>query len=304
VDGLRVQKNSPVQISHLSWIRILSTALRIKNHKGVDDPEQAWMLGELVRYLEHPASGVLQMGDMGTNWTQVRDGARAGTLNRRSSGLAEIAEKIDELHTYAALMLSSEIGENVEVVLSKAMHDRAARVDSFGRAIVDGAQVDGTLRIPHTAGDIRTSVDLRAQQISASIEVKAPEDKGNRGRIGWLVSQLSSSKDDLVIESYARNARVPILASLADVRADRSVLLAPDRSEANRFVLIKRVPMPQGRKSTARKPGFVEGFMDLVAEFYEDVVQSVTPWQPPAPKRKQVEAEPDDQPEPPAWPGY
>ena len=30
VDGLQVQKNSPVQVSHLSWIRILATALRLK----------------------------------------------------------------------------------------------------------------------------------------------------------------------------------------------------------------------------------------------------------------------------------
>lgn len=111
VEGLHVQKNSPVQVSHLSWVRILSTALRLKNHKGVDDPEQAWILGELIRYLEHPASGVLQMADMGSKWAAVRDGARSGTLNRRSEGLSEIAGKIDELHTFAALMLSSEIGE-------------------------------------------------------------------------------------------------------------------------------------------------------------------------------------------------
>ena len=55
VHGLRVQKNSPVSVSHLSWVRILATALRLKNHTGVSDPEQAWILGELVRYLQHKA---------------------------------------------------------------------------------------------------------------------------------------------------------------------------------------------------------------------------------------------------------
>ena len=38
-DGLRVRSNSPVQISHLSWSAIVSAALRIKQHRGVSDPE-------------------------------------------------------------------------------------------------------------------------------------------------------------------------------------------------------------------------------------------------------------------------
>lgn len=293
VQGLRVQKNSPVQVSHLSWVRILSTALRLKNHKGVDDPEQAWILGELVRYLEHHASGVMQMADMGSDWTTIRDGARAGTLNKRTDGLKEVAAKIDEMFTFASLVLSSEIGEDVDVVLSKAMKDHATRLDTFTRAMIDGEPVEGTLRIPHTAGDIKTSIDLRAQQMTASITVKAPEDKGARGRIGWILGQLGESDDDVVIESYARNARVPIAASVGDAREDRGVLLADDRTEAYRFVLMKRVPMPHGRKSSARKAGFVDGYMSMFADFYENVVQGVTPWQPPAPKRKPIETAPE-----------
>lgn len=42
------------------------TALMLK-HKGVDDPEQAFLLAELIRYLEHPASGALSFEDMGSN---------------------------------------------------------------------------------------------------------------------------------------------------------------------------------------------------------------------------------------------
>ncbi len=293
VQGLRVQKNSPVQVSHLSWVRILSTALRLKNHKGVDDPEQAWILGELVRYLEHHASGVMQMADMGSKWAVIRDGARAGTLNKRTDGLTEIAAKIDEMFTFAGLILSSEIGEDVNVVLSRSVRDHATRLDTFTRAMVDGEPVEGTLRIPHTAGDIKTSIDLRAQQMTASVAVKAPEDKGARERVGWILGQLGDSDDDVVIESYARNARVPIAALLSDVRENRGLLLAGDRSEAHRFVLMKRVPMPHGRTSSARKAGLVDGYMGLVADFYENVVQGLTPWQPPAPKRVQIDVEPE-----------
>lgn len=49
--------------------------------------------------------------------------------------------------------------------------------------------------------------------------------------------------------------------------------------------------MRPGRKTTGRTKGFVDGYMGLVADFYEDVVQHLTSWQQPAPKRKQTEAE-------------
>ena len=298
VKGLRVQKNSPVQISHLSWVRILATALRLKNHTGVEDPEQAWILDELVRYLQHDASGVLPLADMGPNWTSIRDGARAGTLNRRTEGLREVARRIDEMHTFAAITLSTEIGGDVEVVLPRSMRDSSVRIDAYVKAMIDGEPVVGRLRIPNTAGDIATEIDLRSQQLTAGVDIKAPEDKGARGRVGWIASQLSDADPRVIVESYAKNARVPISASLSSVLDDRAILLSGDRAPANRFVVKRRVPMPHGRKSTARKPGFVDGYMSLVSDFYEEVVQDLTAWQRPAPKRKASAAEQFGDPEP------
>lgn len=296
VRGLRVQKNSPVQVTHLSWVRILATSLRLKNHTGVDDPEQAWILDELVRYLQHEASGVLPLADMGAAWTTIRDFGRAGTLNRRTEGLREVVRKIDEMHEFAALTLSTEIGDDVDVVVPRALKDRSMRLDAYVKALAEGEPVTGRLRIPNTAGDVVTEIDLRAQQLVASVEVRAPEDKGARGRIGWLVGQLAGADGNVVIEAYAKNARVPVTTSLESVRANRAVLMGEGRVEAHRFVIKRRVAMPHGRKSTARKPGFVDGYMALLATFYEGVVQNLTPWQPPAPRRV---AQPDPvEPEP------
>ncbi|MCH7670124.1 MAG: hypothetical protein IIC71_13140, partial [Acidobacteria bacterium] len=172
IQGLHVKRSARVQVSHLSWVRILTTALKLKNHKGVDDPEQAWILGELVRYLQHPASGVLELVDMGSNWTAVRDGSRAGTLKRQSDGTVEIAKKLDGLHVYAALMLSSEVGENVEVVLPKSLRAQNKRIATFTTALISGEAIEGTLRIPHTASDIKTAIDLKAQLITISVDLK------------------------------------------------------------------------------------------------------------------------------------
>lgn len=51
-----------------------------------------------------------------------------------------------------------------------------------------------------------------------------------------------------------------------------------------------------GRKTGIRSPGFITTVLNLINTFYDDVVQDITPWQPPAPKRaKQESADEDDE---------
>ena len=87
--------------------------------------------------------------------------------------------------------------------------------------------------------------------MTASVEVKAPDDKGARGRIGWIVSQLADADGEVVVEAYAKNARVPTSATLDSVRGERGVLLGGERAEPYRFVIKRRVAMPHGRKPTS-----------------------------------------------------
>ena len=69
VDKRKLKK---VSLHHLSWSEVLSAAVMQKVHRGVADPDQAWILGELIRYLEHPRSGALEFDDMGSAWVAVR----------------------------------------------------------------------------------------------------------------------------------------------------------------------------------------------------------------------------------------
>lgn len=77
VDKRKLRK---VALLHWSWSYLLSTAILIKEHRGVSDPEQAWILGELIRYLEHDRSGVLELEDMGPDWVTIRDAITAGSI--------------------------------------------------------------------------------------------------------------------------------------------------------------------------------------------------------------------------------
>jgi hypothetical protein len=44
--------------------------------RGIDDPDQAWILGELIAYLDHEKSGASGFQDMGDKWVKVRDAER------------------------------------------------------------------------------------------------------------------------------------------------------------------------------------------------------------------------------------
>lgn len=81
-EGLKVRANSKVKVHHYSWAALTSMCQVIRDHHGVDDPEQAWILSELIRYLQHPNSGVTRFDDMGPEWVAVRDGARDDALRK------------------------------------------------------------------------------------------------------------------------------------------------------------------------------------------------------------------------------
>jgi hypothetical protein len=78
------RKLRSVGLVHLSWWRILTEAIVQHRHRGVSDPDQAWILGELIAYLDDERSGASGFRDMGENWVAVRNGA-ATTRSARAT---------------------------------------------------------------------------------------------------------------------------------------------------------------------------------------------------------------------------
>ena len=64
VDKRKLRK---VSLHHLSWSQIRTEALVEQGNKAVSDPDQAWILAEFIRYLEHPRSGAAEFEDMGAS---------------------------------------------------------------------------------------------------------------------------------------------------------------------------------------------------------------------------------------------
>lgn len=293
--GLKVRSNSTVGVSHISWTALLTTAMTIKQHAGVEDPEQAWLLAELIRYLEHSASGVLDFDDMGEHWTTVREAVRNVGTTPTDDGIDDICARWDQLLRYGALTLGANLGRDVSLVLTRKHQDpRVRQSDLMDELAADGT-LRGTLRVPDTAGDMEICTDLRARQLVVTAEIAAPQDKGHRGRVGWLLRQLTEAPTQTIIEAFPQYARSPHTASLESAREDRD-LLCPDGKEPHKFRVSMRAEMGMNKTGGGKRAGFVESVLGLVNTYDEQVLQQITPWQPSAPKTKKVvvEVEPDD----------
>ena len=83
VDGRRYRS---VSLHHLSWARILATALRVNDHIGVEDSDQEWILSELIRYLQHEQSGARSFDDMGPRLESTTHGLEGGDPSARGRG--------------------------------------------------------------------------------------------------------------------------------------------------------------------------------------------------------------------------
>lgn len=288
-EGVKVRANSKVRLVHFSWTEILAFAVRAKVHRGVQDPEQAWILGELIRYLEHSASGAMAFDDMGTNWVAVRDGAREGTLRKTGDDVREVVQRWEQLMRFASLTLGADIGVDVQHVVPRSQNDPKARLAHLTDSIVNAGALDGTLRIPGAAGNLTVAADLRARQVSVIADITAPADRGNKARATWLIRQLGpDTPNGVVIEAWPRHARQPLTATLAQAREDASVLVDPDKRDTLRFRLILRSEMGQNRKDGGRSPGFIQVVMTLLRTYYRDVLQQISMWTPPAPQSRGV----------------
>lgn len=290
--------NSTVKLHHLSWTQLVTTAVRLHEHIGVEDAEQRWLLQELIRYLQHSASGALSFNDMGGAWVAVRNAAKDGTLSKNDAGVMDVVQRWDQLVRYVALMMGAQTGLDVAQHLQRAhAKDPKVRADALVRQLVDGGTLDAAIRIPNTTGDLEVCVDLRARQIACRTTIKAPKDKGARGRVGWLTRQLrDGASGDLHIESRAHRAQSGPQSTLAEALEDSHVLVDERKRDPATFVLTRRSEMGAGRTvGKGKGTSFIESVEYAVNDFYDQVLGSLTAWQPKAAPRQSVPEPADTQ---------
>lgn len=281
--AIDLRKTKRVALRHLSWWQVMTEARIEHKHRGVSDPDQAWILGELIAYLDHERAGAGGFEDMGERWVAVRDGAREATLKGSDASVKDIADRWEQLVEYLALGLTQDLGRRVETQWPKKL-EAAARRDLTVRSLVDLGKLTASLRVPDAAGSIDLEADLRGRRFRTSVSISAPKDGRPLTRINWVVRQLAAAKDDLLVEVRYPNQKETTSASLKDARAKPERLLYA--TDVKRDPMSFRLTMSRdlGMKR-GRSPGsFVQESKQQTSDFYRGILQGLRVWSPAAPK--------------------
>lgn len=289
VDGRKLRR---VALVHLSWWRILTEAVLQHQHRGVKDPDQAWILNELIAYLAHEKSGAIGFEDMGPKWVSVRNAARDGTIRQADPGIQDVVNRWEQFLEYLCLSLSQDLGVEVVSTQSRARSGKEW-TDGLLKALCEGGKLSGAFRVPATVGPIEVEADLRAKQTRTNVRVAAPKDGRPLTRINWILRQLKKAPADLRVEVQFLRTKETTAALLSEAREDPAILLSPtDRKrEPRAFVLSLGRQMGTGRGRGERS--FVLETRRQVVNFYRDIVGNLSEWQAKAPKLPDADSAPE-----------
>jgi hypothetical protein len=290
--------NSPVAVDrrktrrtglfHWSWVEILTEAVMQREHRGISDPDQAWILGELIAYLKHPQSGAMQFQDMGPHWVATRDAAREGMLHASDVGVSEVVSKWDQFIEYLCLHLASELGVEVTHVLSKQERDDpSSRRQSLVRQLVQTKSLSGAIRIKNAVNPLTLTAALDNRTTTASVEIDAPSMGRAVTRVNWLTRQLKDAPERTLVACRFVGVRESNSSRLVDLRANPATLLLADKQRAPRAFTISFMK-EMGTKRSGVSGSFIGEATELLLSFYRTTVQGLRSHSAVAPKLPQT----------------
>ena len=283
------------RLFHLSWWRVITEAIVQHRFRGIQDPDQAWILGELIAYLDHEKSGASGFQDMGDKWVSVRNAAANGTLRAADPEAREVAERWDQFIDYLCLGLSQDLGRDVKPVRPRKQTSEA-RLDAAVKALAETGALQGTIRVPDAVGPIAVNADLRTRKLSTSVAVEAPREGRPLTRVNWILRQLKRASGELRVDVGFAGARETSSLLLAEAREYPQRLLSATDSRRDPRAFNLTLTRSMGTKRGRGEKSFVLETRKQAVDFYRGIVQDLRTWQPSAPK---LPAEPEEVPETP-----
>ncbi|CAM5450266.1 hypothetical protein SRIMM317S_02804 [Streptomyces rimosus subsp. rimosus] len=251
VEVRRRARKHKVSLWHLSWAEVAHQAQLLIRHEGVGNAAHAWLLQELLHYLQHENSGCHGFQNMGPAWVPVRNGIDTDTLCQGDERAVAVVESWERLIRQVCLRLGGELGQKVlPVQRAKRGTDQASRRAELADRLCEEGRLSAELRIDTTPGILAITADLRTGKLRTSIEIPAPEQGYPLSWVKRLVRQLAEAPADLHVESLVEGNRGP-RGTLERLRPEPGDLLRQGRGGRRRFPAL---PL-QGHGQYARQRG-------------------------------------------------
>lgn len=284
------QKTRSVELYHCSWTSILSEAILISEHKGVSDPDQAFILKEFVRYLKHDSSGVQPFPKLGKGWKEVCASVQNSVpLAKSSPAVVDTVGEWHQLVGFLSLQLGMAVGRNVTVHMNR-IHAKNAEQrlqDTIASFILTNG-LEAEFVIPDAVARLKINADIKRRTLSASMRLYAPKDRARAtALVTWLLNQVKRCDDNQLSIRADWSGRAPRTgATLGELRANPKVILSPNNKILPVAFEIARVLDLGGRFAGSRT--LVEEIDKLLPSFYGDVGQYLKAWTPQPPRVEKV----------------
>ncbi|MFB8203692.1 TerD family protein [Kitasatospora purpeofusca] len=268
IDGRRKHK---VLLAHLSWAEVAYQAKMLIRHEGVGNPAHAWLLQELLHYLQHDNSGCHGFQNMGPAWVPVRKGIDDETLAAGDERATQVVESWERLIRQVCLQLGGELGVKVLPVqrTGRGEDARARRTALADRLCADG-RLNAEIRIEDAPGTIAIAADLRVGKLRTSTEIPAPEQGYPLSWVKRLVRQLGEAPADLHIETLTDGASAGPRGTLEKLRPEPGDLLPKDSARITGFRLSLSKSMGSTRGNA--ESGFIRSVDAAVERFRTGVL--------------------------------
>ncbi len=268
VDGRRKHK---VALWHLSWAEVAHHAQMLIRHEGVGNTAHAWLLQELLQYLQHENSGCHGFQNMGPAWVPVRNGIDSETLCQGDQRAIDVVESWDRLIRQVCLRLGGELGQKVlPVQRARRGTDQSSRRAAMADRLCEEGRLYAELRIEGTSGILAIVADLRTGKLRTSIEIPAPDQGYPLTWAKRLVRQLAEAPADLHVETLVEGQGGGPRGTLERLRPEPADMLPKGGARITGFRLSLFKGMGGARGNA--ESGFIRSVDDAVDRFHSGVV--------------------------------
>jgi stress response protein SCP2 len=199
IDGRRKHK---VVLWHLSWAEVAHQAQMLIRHEGVGNAVHAWLLSELLHYLQHENSGCHGFQNMGPAWVPVRRSIDDETLTQGDPRAVEVVESWERLVRQVCLRLGGELGQKVlPVQRVRRTADAPARRAALADQLCREGRLTAELRIEGTEGIVAIAADLRTGKLRVSVDVPVVAQGAPLTWVKQLLKQLADAPADLHVQT-------------------------------------------------------------------------------------------------------
>ena len=275
-----------ISLLHWSWGSVLTKCRLLTEGGEIEDRDHRWVVEHLVRFLNHPSTGVTRFDRMPASWKEITTAVGAGAVIRRNgeATLEAVAGWVQETRDLG-LQLTELLHHPVPIKLSRAERaDPAVVTARILETLCNEQKLEVEYDIPDGVSGLKVTADLRSKTLTASMTVGAPEDrKTAKACTNWLLRTLTRTDPSGVhIKAAYGGRRQDTQGALDKVRENPNTLDGVDPKICPKRFEVKLVSDP-GRRMEGQKT-FVQALEKLAPEFYTQVGQHLRTWIPSAPR--------------------